>query len=79
MSYFFTAVITLFLDIIIHPLGPQARNDLEILISAANTVRSIPGHGLTENEVTRVEGESKFAMRLVWLGTCAITKADRGI
>jgi len=36
-------------------------------------------HGLTKNEVTRVEGESKFAMRLVWLGTCAITKADRGI
>lgn len=77
-SYFVTAVITLFLDIIIHPLGPQARNDLEILITAANTVRSMSGHGLTENEVTRVEGESKFAMRLVWLGSCAITKADRG-
>ncbi|KAJ6068265.1 uncharacterized protein N7446_005302, partial [Penicillium canescens] len=76
-SYFATAAMSLFLNIVIHPLDPQAQLDLELLMSAANTVRSIPARNLTQAEITRIHEESKFVMRLVWLGTCAMTKADR--
>lgn len=68
---------SLFLNIVIHPLDPQAQLDLELLMSAANTMRSIPARNLTQVEVARVQEESKFVMRLVWLGTCAMTKVDR--
>jgi hypothetical protein len=76
-SYFTTAAMSLFLNIVIHPLDPQAQLDLELLMSAANTMRSIPARNLTQAEIARVHEESKFVMRLVWLGTCAMTKADR--
>lgn len=68
---------SLFLNIVIHPLDPQAQLDLELLMSAANTMRSIPARNLTQGEIARVHEESNFVMRLVWLGTCAMTKADR--
>jgi hypothetical protein len=72
-----TAALAIFLDIVIHPLGPQAQIDLELLMSAANTIKSIPSLNLAHNDISHVKEESKFVMRLVWLGTCAITKADR--
>lgn len=68
---------SLFLNIVIHPFDPQAQLDLELLMSAANALRSIPAHNLTQFDIARVQEESKFVMRLVWLGTCAIAKADR--
>ncbi|KAJ5295538.1 hypothetical protein N7508_010359 [Penicillium antarcticum] len=76
-SYFTTAAMSLFLDIVIHPFNPQAQLDLELLMSAANTMRSLATCKLTQSEVARVQEESKFVLRLVWLGTCAMTTADR--
>lgn len=46
-------------------------------MSAANAIKAIPSRNLAQDEIHRVKEETKFAMRLVWLGTCAITKADR--
>ncbi|KAJ5667890.1 uncharacterized protein N7477_006460 [Penicillium maclennaniae] len=76
-SYLTTAVMSLFLNIVIHPFDPQAQIDLELLMSAANTLRSIPARHMTQGDIARVQEESKFVMRLVWLGTCAMAKADR--
>ncbi|PYH91068.1 hypothetical protein BO71DRAFT_360203 [Aspergillus ellipticus CBS 707.79] len=71
------AAMSLFLNIIIHPLDSESRLDLELLISSANIVQNIPAHALTQNEVTRVQEIGSFMMRLVWLGTCAMTKAEK--
>ncbi|KAF6815522.1 fungal specific transcription factor, partial [Colletotrichum plurivorum] len=75
---FFTvnAAISLFLDMLIHPQSATGQLDLELLISSANTVRSV---GLplapTREEGVRVQAVSDFIMWMVWLGSCAITKA----
>jgi hypothetical protein len=75
--YSIAAALTLFLNIVIHPLDAQSRIDLELLISAANTIRNMPVRALTKSEVSHIRELSKFVMRLVWLGTCAVTKAER--
>jgi hypothetical protein len=76
-SYSTTAAITLFLDIVIHPLGPQAQPDLELLISTANTMRSMPVCTLTKIDIDRLQEICNFVIRLVWLGTCAVMKAEK--
>lgn len=68
---------SLFLDIVMHPLFAQAQLDLELLISAANLIRGIPSHKLTKNEIDRIQETSNFVMRLVWLGSSAVAKAKR--
>lgn len=68
---------SLFLNIVIHPLDTQAQLDLEHLISAANTLRSIPVPTSTQRDIDLAQEASNFVMRLVWLGTCAVTKAER--
>ncbi|KAJ5653952.1 hypothetical protein N7490_000955, partial [Penicillium lividum] len=75
--YSSTAALSLFLNIVIHPLDSQSRLDLELLISAANMIRNIPVRALTQGEVARVQDIGSFVMRLVWLGTCAVTKAEK--
>lgn len=75
--YSSTAALSLFLNIVIHPLDSQSRLDLELLISAANIIRNIPVRALTQGEVARVQETGNFVMRLVWLGTCAVTKAEK--
>ncbi|KAF3386318.1 hypothetical protein F1880_000258, partial [Penicillium rolfsii] len=75
--YSTAAALTLFLNIVIHPLDTQSRIDLELLISAANTIRNMPVQALTKSEHFHIRELSKFIMRLVWLGTCAVTKAER--
>jgi hypothetical protein len=34
---------------------------------------------LTQGEIARVHETSNFIMRLVWLGTCAVTKAEKAL
>lgn len=46
-------------------------------MSAANSMRSIPVHTLTQSDIDLAQEASNFVMRLVWLGTCAVTKAER--
>lgn len=66
---------SLFLNIVIHPLDPPAQLDLEVLMSGANAVRNPCAHDLTQVGRLRLQKASNFVMRLVWLGTCAVTKA----
>ncbi|KAJ5608895.1 hypothetical protein N7528_009462 [Penicillium herquei] len=75
-SYLTTATTALFLNIVIHPLDKQAHRDLELLISTANRIRNIPMEAPTQRETHRLQETTKFVMRLVWLGSCAVTKAE---
>lgn len=77
VSYLTTAAMSLFLNIIIHPLDHMAQMDLETMISVANTICNTHGNESTQGERCRLQETSDFVMRLVWLGTCAVTKARR--
>ncbi|KAJ5329628.1 hypothetical protein N7452_010018 [Penicillium brevicompactum] len=77
MSYLTTAAMSLFLNIVIHPLDPQAQLDLEALMSVSNAVRKTISSDSTEDEKCRLSEASDFVMRLVWLGTSAVTKGAR--
>ncbi|KAI2787505.1 hypothetical protein POX_f07872 [Penicillium oxalicum] len=73
------AALTLFLNIIIHPLDARSRKDLELLISTSNMISDMPTTSLTKDELLHVRELSDFVMRLVWLGSCGVTKASREI
>lgn len=72
--YTTNAAISLFLNIVIHPEEVDGQLDLELLISAANTLRVIKPRGAVPDEGARIQQHSDFIMWLVWLGSCAITK-----
>ncbi|KAJ5987153.1 hypothetical protein N7451_011518, partial [Penicillium sp. IBT 35674x] len=78
-AYSATAATSLFLNIVIHPLNKQAQRDLELLISAANMIRNMPMVTLTQREASLIQETASLVMRLVWLGSCAVTKAEREI
>lgn len=71
-----TAAMSLFLNMVIHPLDDDVHLDLERLVSSANVIRSIPTQDLTDEEIRLVRDVRDFIMGLVWLGTSAITKAN---
>lgn len=75
--YSTTAALSLFLNVVIHPEDPDTRIDLEILMSIGNRIRDMPVDSLGQSEVALVREISAFIMRLVWLGTCAVTKVER--
>ncbi|KAJ5806473.1 uncharacterized protein N7503_004075, partial [Penicillium pulvis] len=78
-AYSTTAATSLFLNIVIHPLDKQAQRDLELLMSAANMIRNMPMVTLTQRETNVIQETASCVMRLVWLGSCAVTKAEREI
>ncbi|OKL55425.1 hypothetical protein UA08_09313 [Talaromyces atroroseus] len=75
--YSTAATLSLFLNTVIHPLNTQSRIDLELLISFGNIICNMPAQALTKMEKSHIREISKFVMRLVWLGTSAVTKADK--
>ncbi|KAL0766525.1 hypothetical protein CaCOL14_010970 [Colletotrichum acutatum] len=76
MFYATNAAIALFLNMIIHPEDTDGQLDLELLISAANAIRTAIPRTPTREESTRIQRTSDFIMRLMWLGSCAITKSQ---
>ncbi|OHF03988.1 fungal specific transcription factor domain-containing protein [Colletotrichum orchidophilum] len=75
MFYATNAAISLFLNMIIHPEDSDGQLDLELLISAANAIRTAIPSASTHDESTRIQRTSDFIMWLTWLGSCAITKS----
>ncbi|KAF3805743.1 hypothetical protein GCG54_00005107 [Colletotrichum gloeosporioides] len=69
------AAISLFLDMVIHPYSPNGSFDLELLISAANTITSLASRARSPIEADRVQETGDFFMWLMWLGSCAIARA----
>ncbi|CAI4214058.1 unnamed protein product [Parascedosporium putredinis] len=71
------AAMSLFVNIIIHPLAPLAQKDLELLASSvgiSQTVSSGVGKG-TEEEMGYLQAMNEFIMELVRLANCAMWKA----
>lgn len=72
------AAMPLFINIIIHPLGEEADNDLQILASVGNIARSIPTEGLCVEEIEHIQEICEFVMELVRLGHSAAWKVKKG-
>ncbi|CAM1502204.1 Fc.00g041880.m01.CDS01 [Cosmosporella sp. VM-42] len=71
------AVMTLFFNILMNPLDPQAKEDLELLSSAADLIRSMPIRRLTSHEIGHIKMVDDFVAELIRLGNCAILKQTR--
>jgi hypothetical protein len=70
------AIMTIFLNILMNPLEPQAKLDLDLLSSATDLVRSMPVRRLTPYEIGHIKMVNEFVAELIRLGNCAISKAD---
>jgi hypothetical protein len=72
------AAMPLFVNILIHPLGSPADNDLQILASASNMTRKIPTEILSGEEIEQIQEIGEFVMELVRLCHSAAWKAKKG-
>lgn len=77
MFYPMSALMTLFFNILLHPLDPQSKADVELLDSASNLIRDMTIRRLTHYEVVHIKLMNDFVMELIRLGKCAIEKATR--
>jgi len=68
-------MITIFFNILMHPLHGRAVADLELLRSAANLICELPISRLTSREVAHTKLVNDFATELVRLAKSAIAKA----
>ncbi|RBR12137.1 uncharacterized protein FIESC28_08771 [Fusarium coffeatum] len=69
------AMITIFFNILMHPLHGRAVADLELLRSAANLICELPISRLTSREVAHTKLVNEFATELVRLAKSAIARA----
>lgn len=77
VTYAPLAAMSLFVNVLVHPLDPRAHQDLEIITSAVGAFQRMPLHWLSEDETRRLEQVIDFAMELVRLGQCAIWEARK--
>ncbi|KAI1497599.1 fungal-specific transcription factor domain-containing protein [Biscogniauxia marginata] len=77
LFYPMAAVLALFCNILLNPLCIQSRNDLELLNSAPELIRSLRVRRLSPNELLHMKMVEDFMVELTRLGTCAILKAHR--
>ncbi|KAH7136966.1 hypothetical protein B0J13DRAFT_82829 [Dactylonectria estremocensis] len=75
--YSTVAAMSLFTNILLHPLDPRVEIDIELLVSGVGIIRSMPTATLTHGEIGHVQETIDFIMELVQLGSCAISKAKR--
>lgn len=66
---------SLFLNIIMYPLDPQAKFDIDLLSEAAYLVRSMPVRKMTAYEMSHMKLVNDFVAELIRLAHCAIAKA----
>ncbi|KAI1055613.1 hypothetical protein LB505_010042 [Fusarium chuoi] len=72
------AAMPLFMNILIHPLGSSADNDLHILSSISKITRKIPSDRLPMEEIEHIQEISEYVMELVRLSHSAAWKVKRG-
>ncbi|KAM0346272.1 hypothetical protein ACHAPU_005699 [Fusarium lateritium] len=72
------AAMSIFMNILIHPLGPFADNDLRILSSISTITRELPAERLPTEEIEHIQEISEFVMELVRLSHSAAWKVKRG-
>ncbi|KAI1491413.1 fungal-specific transcription factor domain-containing protein [Biscogniauxia mediterranea] len=77
LFYPMAAVLAIFCNILLKPLCPASQNDLELLNSAPELIRSLRTRRLSPHEITHMKMIEDFMAELTRLGTCAIMKAHR--
>ena len=70
-----SAIVTIFCYILLHPLHPEADQDLQLLESAPELIKSIRTRKLTYNEMLHVKMVDDFLEELKRLARCAVEKA----
>ncbi|KAI6779229.1 uncharacterized protein J7T54_007756 [Emericellopsis cladophorae] len=72
------AAMPLFVNMLIHPLGPPADNDLQILGSIGEISRKIPTDKLSAEEIQHIQEIGDFIMELIRLCHGAAWKVKKG-
>ena len=72
-----SAVLTIFCNILLNPLDPRAVDDLELLSSTPELIKSMRMRQLTTAEIEHMRLVDNFVAELIRLGNCSITKALR--
>ncbi|CAG9939882.1 unnamed protein product [Clonostachys rosea f. rosea IK726] len=71
------AVMSLFIDVLIHPNSDHAQSDMAALTTAINMIQTIPADKISPTEAEHVQEIADFIMDTVRLGGRAIWKAKR--
>ncbi|KKA25228.1 C6 transcription factor [Rasamsonia emersonii CBS 393.64] len=77
LFYPMSALLTIFCNLLMNPLDPQAIEDLELLSRVPELVKGIRIRQLTLNEILHIKLVDDFVAELIRLGKCAVAKAQR--
>jgi hypothetical protein len=70
--YPITSVVVIFLNILLKPLSPQAKDDVDLLNTAPELIKAIRSRRLTPNEAVHMQIVEDFIAELARLANCAI-------
>lgn len=73
------AIMALFLNVLQNPLAPQAMSDLELLLSATQTIKEMPVPRLTSREIGHMQMVDEFVHEVVRLGKRAIASEREAV
>ncbi|KAF5575495.1 transcriptional regulatory [Fusarium pseudocircinatum] len=71
------AAMALFMNLLLHPSDPRARDDLDLLAGCATLFQDMPMGDLTDADMDCIQELNKFISKLVRLGNSAVWKAKR--
>ncbi|KAL1874776.1 hypothetical protein VTK73DRAFT_195 [Phialemonium thermophilum] len=75
--YSLVAAMSLFVNVVVHPLGSQAQADLEALVAGTGAIQTIPLRNLSGDETEQIRDVNNFILELVRLGNCALWEAKK--
>ncbi|KFY80980.1 hypothetical protein V499_00222 [Pseudogymnoascus sp. VKM F-103] len=77
LFYPMSALLTIFCNILLNPLDPQAAQDLELISKAPDLIKGMPIRQPTMDELFHINLVDEFIAELRRLGKCAISKAKQ--
>lgn len=72
-----SALLTIFCNILLNPLDPQAAQDLELINRAPDLIKGMSIRQPAINELFHINLVDEFVAELRRLGECAISKAKQ--
>lgn len=75
--YPLVAAMSLFVNILIHPIGPQAVADMESLALASRIIDKMQGQTVSNGEAKYVGQADALIRELLTLANGAVSRADR--
>jgi hypothetical protein len=79
--YPMSAILTLFCNLLLNPLNPQAQEDLELLSTVPDLINAMHTNRLATSEAFQMNLLENFIAELARLGNCAVREAmhDRNL